>query len=46
MIKKTFDENGISFAFPTVQVAGGAGDAAKPAVANQVMEMMQKAETA
>jgi small-conductance mechanosensitive channel len=26
MIKKAFDENGISFAFPTVQIAGG-GDA-------------------
>ena len=24
MIKKAFDENGINFAFPTVQVAGGA----------------------
>ena len=23
MIKKAFDENGIKFAFPTVQVAGG-----------------------
>ena len=26
MIKKAFDENGIKFAFPTVQVSGGAGD--------------------
>jgi small-conductance mechanosensitive channel len=26
MIKKAFNENGISFAFPTVQIAGG-GDA-------------------
>jgi small-conductance mechanosensitive channel len=25
MIKKAFDENGIKFAFPTVQVAGGSG---------------------
>ena len=29
LIKKAFDENGIKFAFPTVQVAGGdAGPAA------------------
>jgi moderate conductance mechanosensitive channel len=26
MIKKAFDENGIKFAFPTVQVAGGTAD--------------------
>ncbi len=26
LIKKAFDANGIKFAFPTVQVAGGAGD--------------------
>lgn len=26
MIKKAFDENGVKFAFPTVQVAGGGGD--------------------
>jgi small-conductance mechanosensitive channel len=42
MIKKAFDENGINFAFPTVQVAGGEGGA-KPAVANQVLEMMKPA---
>jgi small-conductance mechanosensitive channel len=28
MIKKAFDENGIKFAFPTVQIAGGGSDAA------------------
>jgi small-conductance mechanosensitive channel len=33
MIKKTFDENGIKFAFPTVQIAGGGGDAATIAAA-------------
>jgi small-conductance mechanosensitive channel len=33
MIKKAFDENGIKFAFPTVQVTGGeAGPAAAQAV--------------
>jgi len=32
MIKKAFDENGIKFAFPTVQVAGG-GDAVASAAA-------------
>ena len=36
MIKKAFDENGIKFAFPTVQVAGGAADAGAAAGA-QVM---------
>jgi moderate conductance mechanosensitive channel len=28
MIKKAFDDQGIKFAFPTVQVAGGEADAA------------------
>ena len=37
MIKKAFDANGIKFAFPTVQVAGG-GEAA-PAAAQQAIEM-------
>jgi small-conductance mechanosensitive channel len=27
LLKKAFDENGIRFAFPTVQVAGGAAEA-------------------
>jgi small-conductance mechanosensitive channel len=39
MIKKAFAENGIQFAFPTVQVAGG-GDAAG-AAARQGLEMAQ-----
>ena len=33
MLKKAFDENGIRFAFPTVQVAGGAGGGAATAAA-------------
>jgi moderate conductance mechanosensitive channel len=37
MIKKAFDANGIKFAFPTVQVAGGAE--AAPAAAQQAIEM-------
>lgn len=44
-IKKVFDENGINFAFPTVQVAGGT-EAAKPAVASHVLDMMQKQKQA
>ena len=32
MIKKSFDENGIRFAFPTVQVSGGNATAAAAAV--------------
>lgn len=35
MIKKAFDENGIKFAFPTVQVAGGSAEAG--AVAQQAL---------
>jgi Small-conductance mechanosensitive channel len=34
MIKKAFDANGIEFAFPTVQVAGGT-DSAMAAAAHQ-----------
>jgi small-conductance mechanosensitive channel len=39
MIKKAFDENGIRFAFPTVQLAGGAQPdaAAAAAAARQVL---------
>ncbi|MCK6452113.1 MAG: mechanosensitive ion channel family protein [Alphaproteobacteria bacterium] len=40
MIKKAFDANGIKFAFPTVQVAGGVGDAAA-AAARQGLAMTQ-----
>jgi small-conductance mechanosensitive channel len=39
MIKKAFDENGIKFAFPTVQVAGGGEGAAGTAVARQGLEL-------
>jgi small-conductance mechanosensitive channel len=42
LIKKAFDENGIKFAFPTVQVAGGAGEA-EAAVARQALELAKPA---
>jgi small-conductance mechanosensitive channel len=42
MIKKAFDENGIKFAFPTVQVAGE-GEAATAAVAQRGLELTQPA---
>ncbi|MFO1057731.1 MAG: mechanosensitive ion channel family protein [Dongiaceae bacterium] len=38
LIKKAFDANGIKFAFPTVQVAGGTSDATA-AMAQQALEM-------
>jgi hypothetical protein len=39
MIKKAFDENGIKFAFPTVQVVGGAeGDATTELTRSQAAE--------
>ncbi len=38
LIKKAFAENGIKFAFPTVQVAGGSGDGVT-AAARQAFEM-------
>jgi small-conductance mechanosensitive channel len=37
MIKQAFDENGIQFAFPTVQVAGDRD--ASAAAARQLMEI-------
>jgi small-conductance mechanosensitive channel len=40
MIKKAFDENGIKFAFPTVQVAGE-GEASTAAVAQRALELTQ-----
>jgi small-conductance mechanosensitive channel len=40
MIKKEFDEHGIKFAFPTVQVAGE-GEAATAAVAHRTLELIQ-----
>jgi len=39
MIKKAFDENGIRFAFPTVQVAGR--EEAEPAAARQVLTLVK-----
>jgi small-conductance mechanosensitive channel len=38
MIKKAFDENGIKFAFPTVQIAGES-ETAMAAVAQRALEM-------
>jgi moderate conductance mechanosensitive channel len=38
MIKKAFDENGIKFAFPTVQLAGE-GEASSAAVAQRALEL-------
>jgi small-conductance mechanosensitive channel len=37
MIKKAFDENGVKFAFPTVQLAGGGDPAAAAAASSQVL---------
>ena len=42
MIKKAFDENGIKFAFPTVQVAGE-GEAATVAAARRSLELSHPA---
>jgi len=42
MIKKAFDENGIKFAFPTVQLAGEA-EAATAGVAQRALELTQPA---
>ncbi|HYX65923.1 MAG TPA: mechanosensitive ion channel family protein, partial [Burkholderiales bacterium] len=42
MIKKAFDENGVRFAFPTVQIAGG-GDAAVAAAATRVLKAQDAA---
>ncbi|SDR62475.1 Small-conductance mechanosensitive channel [Rhizobiales bacterium GAS113] len=47
LIKKAFDANGISFAYPTVQVAGGNaggfGDTANAAVAQKGLELLKPA---
>ena len=46
LIKKAFDANGVQFAFPTVQVAGGPGGAAGDAIgaiARQGLEMTKAA---
>jgi small-conductance mechanosensitive channel len=42
MIKKAFDENGIKFAFPTVQVASE-GEPARAAVAQRALELVKPA---
>lgn len=39
LIKKAFAENGIKFAFPTVQVAGGSGSDAVTAAAQRALEL-------
>jgi moderate conductance mechanosensitive channel len=39
MIKKAFDANRIKFAFPTVQVAGGEGEPATAAIAQQALQL-------
>ena len=45
MIKKTFDANGIKFAYPTVQIAGD-GEPAAAAVAHQALQLTQPAAAA
>jgi moderate conductance mechanosensitive channel len=40
MIKKTFDANGIKFAFPTVQIAGD-GEPSAAAVAHRGLELIE-----
>jgi small-conductance mechanosensitive channel len=40
LIKTAFDENGIKFAFPTVQVAGG-GEGSTPAAIQQVVDHLK-----
>ena len=42
LIKKAFDENGIQFASPTVQVATGAGrEETDPAIAHQALKLVK-----
>jgi small-conductance mechanosensitive channel len=45
MIKQAFDANGIHFAFPTVQVAGG-GEPALAAAMRQGLELGKSSEKA
>jgi small-conductance mechanosensitive channel len=40
-IKKAFDANGVKFAFPTVQLAGGEGELAAPATAAIAQQALQ-----
>ena len=42
MIKKAFDENGIKFAFPTVQIAGES-ETETAAVAHRALELVKPA---
>jgi len=42
MIKKTFDANGIKFAYPTVQIAGD-GEPSAAAVAQRALQLAQPA---
>jgi small-conductance mechanosensitive channel len=44
MIKRAFDEHGIKFAFPTVQVAGGTETAA--AAGKQALDLIEGGSTA
>ena len=44
-IKQVFDENGVKFAFPTVQVAGGE-EGGGPAAARQALEAVKAASAA
>ncbi|MDW8370790.1 MAG: mechanosensitive ion channel family protein [Geminicoccaceae bacterium] len=47
LIKKAFEANGIKFAFPTVQVAGGAaGEGAAPAIAKEALDLVRPKEQA
>jgi small-conductance mechanosensitive channel len=46
LIKKAFDANGIKFAFPTVQVAGGGADPATAAALRQGLEATRPREAA
>jgi moderate conductance mechanosensitive channel len=43
MVKKAFDDNGIKFAFPTVQVAGNA-EPTEAAAARQSLELVHSAD--
>jgi small-conductance mechanosensitive channel len=45
MVKRAFDENGIKFAFPTVQVAGE-GETANAAAAQRTLELTKPAAAA
>ncbi len=46
LIKKSFDANGIRFAYPTVQIAGGADQGAAAAAAKQALDMAREGKAA